>query len=379
MMWIFCVLLFYSLIYSIFLLLLRIGLKRLKEGNNNQYYSVSVIIAARNEEKNIVRFLNSMKNIDYPSDRWELIVVDDRSEDSTFRLAESFKPEIPNLNIIRIEKKDINISPKKNALEAAIRNSNGEIILTTDADCRPKKEWISEIVSHFDKETAMVAGFSPLIDNENKDNLLSSFQFIESISLGGLSASAIGLGFPLTCSGRNLAYKREIFNNIGGFGRFKTYISGDDDLLMHLIRKKTKLKIKYAQKSIVPSIPAENFKDFINNRLRHASKFIPYPLDVKIISAFFYLFNLTIILSFLCIFLMPIYLWIFIISLLIKYFSDYSFIKKAKKKFGIKEPTQKFTVVFLLHPFYITIFGLLGLRGKFKWKNKIYKAKNRCQ
>ena len=379
MMWIFYVLLFYSLIYSIFLFLLRIGLKRLKEGNNDKYYSVSVIIAARNEEKNIVRFLNSMKNIDYPPDRWELIVVDDRSEDSTFRLAESFKPDIPNLHIIRIEKEDINISPKKNAVERAIRHSTGEIIMTTDADCIPEKKWISEIVSYFDKETAMVVGFSPLIDNENKDNLLTSFQFIESISLGGLAASAIGLKFPLTCFGRNLAYKREIFNNIGGFGRFKIYISGDDDLLMHLIRKKTKLKIKYAQKSIVPSIPAENFKDFVNNRLRHASKFTVYPLDVKIISAFFYLFNLTIILSFLSIFFMPSYLWIFIISLSIKYFSDYSFIKKAKKKFGIKEPIKKFTVVFFLHPFYITILGLLGLRRKFKWKDKIYRAKNKCQ
>jgi len=174
---------------------LRIGLKRLKKGNNDKHYSVSVIIPARNEEKNIVRFLNSMKNIDYPSDRWELIVVDDRSEDSTFRLAESFKPEIPNLHIIRIEKKDINISPKKNAVERAIQNSNGEIILTTDADCRPKKEWISEIVSYFDNETAMVAGFSPLIDSENKDNLLTSFQFIESISLGGLSAEGDKAGF----------------------------------------------------------------------------------------------------------------------------------------------------------------------------------------
>ena len=378
MVWIFYIFLFYSIIYSIFIFLLRIGLKRLREGNNNKYYSVSVLIPARNEEKKIARILNAMKYIDYPSDRWELIVVDDRSEDFTFKVAESFKSEIPNLHIIRIEKEDINLSPKKHAIERAICHSTGEIILTTDADCRPKKGWISEIVSYFDKETAMVAGFSPVIDDKNKDNLLTSFQFIESISLGGLAAGAIGIGYPLTCTGRNLAYRREIFNNIGGFGGFKKYISGDDDLLMHLIRKKTKLIIKYAQKPIVTSMPAENFKDFLNNRLRHASKFIPYPFNVKIISAFFYLFNLIIILSFLSILLMPSYLWIFIVSLLIKYFTDYSFVKKTKKRFGIKEPIKKFTLVFLLHPFYITIFGFLGLRGKFKWKDKTYKAKAKC-
>jgi cellulose synthase/poly-beta-1,6-N-acetylglucosamine synthase-like glycosyltransferase len=368
-------LLIYSILYFIFIFLLIIGIGKLKKGENKKNHSVSIIIPARNEEDNISECLACLKYIDYPKDKWEVIVIDDSSEDFTFQKAESFKKEIPNIQIIRIEKENDSISPKKNAILTGIKQSKGEIIVATDADCRPNKEWISEIISHFDANTGLVAGFSPIISYENPDKLLNSFQFIESISLGGLSSGSIELGFPLTCTGRNLAYRKEIFNNIGGFGEYKVYISGDDDLFMHRIKKKSQMKIKYAPKSTVISKPTVSLKEFFNNRLRHSSKFVAYPFHVKIVSIFLYLFNALIIISLLCVLFNPSYLWLFIISLLIKYFSDISLIKKTKKKFYIKEPIKKFIIVFFLHPLYITIFGLLGLRGKFKWKNRVYKTK----
>ncbi|MFC1562462.1 glycosyltransferase [candidate division KSB1 bacterium] len=371
-----------------------IGLKRLRKGNNKEKFSVSVIIPARNEALNIVDCLNSIKDIDYPTDKWEVIVVDDCSEDSTFKFAELFEEKIPNLKIIRITSESKDTAPKKHAIKTAIREAGGEIILTTDADCRPEKEWISEIVSYYDKNTAMVVGMSPLIDNRNKDNILRSFQFIESVSLGGLSAGSINLGFPLTCSARNLSYRKEVFEKIGGFGEYKSYISGDDDLLMHQIRKKTNGKIKYASTkgSVVPSIPAQSFKKFMNSRLRHASKTVLCPLHVKIASLFLYLFNLIISIILLPLIILSIlykffpslplshphfmmFSICFLIFLFAVYISDFMFLMTIKNKFEIKKPLKNFGKVLFIHPFYITFFGLLGLRGKFKWKGKSYRLK----
>ncbi len=385
---------FLSFFYLIFIFILTTGLKRLSKGNNKDKHSVSVIIPARNEAINIVDCLNSIKNIDYPADKWEVIVVDDRSEDSTFMFAELFKEKIPNLKVIRITSENKETAPKKYAIETAIREAAGDIILTTDADCRPGKEWVSEIVSYFDEDTAMVAGLSPLIDSKNKDSLLNSFQFVESISLGGLSAASISLGFPLTCTARNLAYKKEVFEKIGGYGEYRYYLSGDDDLLMHRIRKKTDGKIKYAatKGSVVPSAPAKSFKEFAYSRLRHSSKAALYPLYVKIVSLFLYLFNLSISVIFVPLIILSILskfftslsfshsnFIIFIICCIILYFtiyiSDFIFLMKIKNKFGIIKPLKDFSKIFFIHPFYVVIFGFLGLIVKFKWKGETYRAR----
>ena len=129
---------------------------RLKPGENSELYKVSIIIPARNEEENIVSCLDSIKDISYPADKWELIVVDDRSEDATFRIAKAYEDKIQNFKVLRIKYKAP--SPKKYAIETAIKEASGDIIFTTDADCMPQKEWISEMVKYFNPGTAMVIG-----------------------------------------------------------------------------------------------------------------------------------------------------------------------------------------------------------------------------
>ena len=360
------VFLIFSLFYLVFVFSLISGINRLKAGENSEFYKVSIIIPARNEEKNIANCLDSIVDIGYPADKWEVIVVDDRSGDGTFRIAKSYEDKILNYKVLRI--KDKTPSPKKHALETAFKEASGDIIFTTDADCTVQKEWISEMVNYFNAGTGMVIGFSPLLPRNS--SLLSSFQYIDSISLGGLAAGGVGLGFPLTCTGRNLAFRKEIFNEIGGYGEFRSYISGDDDLLMHVMGRRSKLKIAYASahKSVVGSLPGEKFGNFINSRLRHASKFSFYPFYVKLVSVFLYLYNLLVLAAIAGIFFVSIKVWIVIISLLIKYISDYSLIRNTRIKFGIRENRRYFPLIFLLHSIYIVFFGLLGLRKKFEWK-----------
>ena len=138
--------------------------------------------------------------------------------------------------------------------------------------------------------------------------------------------------------------------------------------------KRSKLRIAYASAdmSVVPSTAGEKLEDFISSRLRHASKFSFYPLYVKFVSVFLYLYNLFVLAAIASIFFIPVKVWIIVISLLVKYVSDYSLIRKIKIKFGIREKTGCFSLIFLVHPVYIVYFGLLGLRKKFEWKDKPY-------
>ena len=368
--------LFFTVCYSLFIGLIVTGINKLRKNEISSHYrTVSVIISARNEEQNIAECISTVKKSTYPPDKWELIVVDDRSEDATYKIAESFMENMPNLRLLKIETVPGNVSPKKNALETAIRTARGEIILTTDADTRPQEEWISGMAGSFDTETALVIGLSPLIPG--KKNLLSSFQFIGSITLGGLAAGSAKLGFPLTCTARNMAYKKNIFDKIGGFGEFKSYISGDDDLLMHRIKRKTNGRIKFAssKNSVVDASPAESIKDFISSRTRHSSKFRVYPLYVKFISGFLYIFNILIISVLINFAIYRSHIWLIAAIAGTKFLADYTITHTTRRKFGISAKTAYFPIVFLLHPIYVAVLGLLGLRGKFNWKNKNHNRK----
>ena len=124
---------------------------------------VSVIVAARNEELNLEQCLLSLSNQNYPEDLYDVYIIDDRSEDETRKIGSRFADQRHNFNLIVVDEVGLNISPKKNAIQKGIDASDGEIIMTTDADCSPPEGWISGIVSHYNDESiGMVAGYAPL-------------------------------------------------------------------------------------------------------------------------------------------------------------------------------------------------------------------------
>ncbi|RKY88379.1 hypothetical protein DRQ09_02950, partial [candidate division KSB1 bacterium] len=284
--------------YFLTVILLLHGLLKLKKCKCNSLYKVSVIVPARNEENNIDDCVKHLINQDYPD--FEIIIVNDRSEDRTELFARKYSQKFDNIHLINIKDIPSEFSPKKFAIKSGIEASNGEIILTTDADCRPPKTWISSITKHFDKKISLVIGFSPVLLKKNSSSILSGILYIDSLSLAGVSAGSISLNFPLTCSGRNLAYRKNIFFEVHGFEGIEKAISGDDDLLLHKIAKIEKFNIRYAteKESRVPSFIDFNFSKFFSQRIRHASKFKLHPNRVKIFSAIIYLFNFALIASF---------------------------------------------------------------------------------
>lgn len=365
-----------SAFYILLLLLLMFGLKRLKPGKNQIQFSVSVIIAARNEQQHIENCIKALISQNYPSKKYEIIIIDDRSTDNTAPIISKYAELHKNISLIKLTQTAKNISPKKYAIDIGIRKSRGEIILITDADCIPQPGWIKSMVSHFEPDVGLVAGFSPL-EKTDKPSLFKNLLALDALSLASVAAGSFGAGFPLTCNARNLAYRREVFKQVGGFSQINHMVSGDDDLFLHLIKNKTDWQVRYNidKNSIVVSIPPKNFDQFSNQRKRHASKGKHYSWRLKAGLIVVYLYNLSFLLLLALSFVNLTYLYALIINFSIKSITEYTLINRAAKIFNRSRYLKYFPVAAMIHIPYVVIFGLWGQVGKFSWKGEQFQAK----
>lgn len=354
---------------SVILILFR-GLFLNKSGKNTDDFYISIVVAARNEEKHIGKCIKALVNQSYPENLYEIIIVDDRSTDSTAEIVQKVNRQNHMLRLIQVKELPKNISPKKHALEIGIKAAKGEIILTTDADCVPAFDWIKTMVSYFEADVGLVAGFSPL-EAKGRQSVISKLLILDSISLAALSASSFAWGKPLTVSGRNLAYRKKVFEEVDGFKKIRHHISGDDDLFLHQIAEETRWNFRYAldPSAIVKTLIPDNFKQFANQRIRHASKGRFYSTWLKLFLAGIYFFNLLLIL------LLPISIFVqkvFILwfgAIMLKSISEFLFLFRFAAIFNYKKVFFVFPLAVLLHPFYVVIFGMWGQFGKFEWKD----------
>jgi biofilm PGA synthesis N-glycosyltransferase PgaC len=344
----------------------------LKPGTQSQQPGVSVVIAARNEEGNISACLSGLASQDYPSDNYEVIVVNDRSTDRTEKRIKAFVQRDARFRLVNVTEINPHMAPKKWALETGIRQARGEIILTTDADCLVRPGWISAIVRCFEDDVGLVAGFSPLEDT-SAPSLLHRLIALDALAIAAIAAGSFGIDHPLTCTGRNLAYRKSVFREIGGFGAIGRFVSGDDDLFLHEVRKKTDWKCRYAvdPESIVPSKPPATWSTFFSQRTRHASKGRHYDAVLKIGLVAFYLMNALLFISAILIRLRPLFIGVFFAKSLL----EFVLIRKASLLFDRQKALIVFPIAVLIHPLYILVFGFWGQFGKFKWKEKTYKAR----
>ncbi len=369
---------FLTIFYIFCIFALFRGLMRLKSGNSNQQPTVSIVVAARNESANIIQCLDSLENQDYPAEKLEIIVVDDRSEDDTAAFAKNRAKYNPRLKLIQINELKPDFSPKKWALTQGIQAATGEIILTTDADCRPQPTWISTMVRYFEPEIGLVAGFSPLENLETPQGIGKKLFALDSLSLACVAAGGIGLGVSLTCSGRNLAYRRQVWEEVGGFSKIKKLVSGDDDLLLHLVMLETNWKTNYAlnPKTLVYSNPPPTFHAFAMQRIRHASKGKHYTVKHKLILILVYLYNIALFLGGISFLFISMKLWLFwLLSFVIKSLTEFYFLFKGASNFQKKYYMKIFPLAAILHIPYVVIFGLFGTFKNFKWKGQVFQAK----
>lgn len=366
---------FLLLHYLFFLQRIIRGLSNLKPHQNEilPHEFISIIIPFRNEQDNILRNLKSVEAQLYPDEKFEVIYVDDFSDDSSKEiLMKNIRKK--NIKLLSVpEDYSIN-SHKKRAIRFGIQNAKGEIIVTTDADCIYDEEWLYTLMLSFDSLTGFVSGPVEFISD---DGLFSHFQILEFAGLVLTGAGLIGSGHPTICNAANISYRKKVFNQVGGFKENMNLSSGDDELLMQKISKNTDFKVKFCinQNAIVKTSANKTIHDFFQQRKRWASKGLFYgekSLVIKLILiyAFYVGLMFQIILG---IAESNIFIITALISLFLKFVFEFRILSLGKSKILTKLSLKYFTIAEILQIPYIIYAGFIGAFGNYTWKSRLVK------
>ncbi len=373
------------LLYALLLLYYRAGWQLITPVETEEVkmpVRISVVIAARNEEKNVPALLNSLQKQSYEKAFFEVIVVDDHSTDNTAMVIEEFVSS--NTRLIRLQDHAIpegTNSYKKKAIETAIAAATGELIVTTDADCVVPARWLQTIASFYEKHHPSFI-VMPVCYN-NRNNFLEIFQSLDFMTLQGITGAAVHYGSHSMCNGANLAYTKNAFTRSGGFEGIDAIASGDDMLLMHKIYKQNPSGIRYLKSAdvIVQTGAMQHWKDFFNQRIRWASKADKYD-DKRIfwVLLLVYLFNVLLL-------ALPVVAaiqnrplplfgyrlpafngWLLILAL--KTLFELYFLFPVARFFNKLPLLRWFLFAQPVHILYTIVAGWLGKFGNYEWKER---------
>ena len=342
---------------------------------------ITVIIAARNEEENIADCLDSICNQSYPKHLFEVLVVDDHSTDNTAAVIKSYTDK--NVKLISLKdfiSNDLN-SYKKKAIEIAIRQSTGELIVTTDADCFAKENWLQAIAGFYEQYQPEFIAAPVVIDCSNK--FIEFFQGLDFMVLQGITGASVHKKIHSMCNGANLAYTKKAFTEVGGFAGIDTIASGDDMLLMHKIYKRWPDKVMFlkSKEAIVHTAPVNSVSEFFNQRIRWASKADKYD-DKRIFAVLLlvYLVNvMLLVLPVIAVFDNVQYsmfnvqcsiIGVWLLLLLLKTITELVFLYPVAKFFGKQSMLWMFPLMQPFHIIYTVIAGWLGKFGSYSWKER---------
>ncbi|MEO5944922.1 MAG: glycosyltransferase [Ferruginibacter sp.] len=375
------------LIYScliIYYAISWVGIPVFKPNLKEQQFStsISVIIPARNEEQNLPVLLQSLMAQSYPTDLFEVIVIDDHSVDRTAGIVDSYSKY--NFRLISLADYDNNEkinSYKKRAIETGVKESKGSLIVTTDADCYLQQNWLGNIAAFYEKEKPVFIA-APVAIN-NSVSFIEIFQALDFMTLQGITGAAVHKKLNSMCNGANMAYEKKAFYEVDGFKNIDAIASGDDMLLMHKVFKLYPQKVLFLKSAdaIVDTQPVRSIAQFFNQRIRWASKADKYD-DKRIlpILVLVYLFNLLLfIIPLISTFYNPVlYIFNYQLSLIICWLLLLSLKTIVELIFLIPVAGffKKGSLLFLFplmqpfHIIYTVIAGWLGKFGSYKWKGR---------
>ena len=230
---------------------------------------VSVIVCARNEQDNLLHFLPTLLQQDYP--RFEVIVVNDGSEDNTQLVLEQYAQKCNNLYLTFVPREARVISSKKLALTIGAKAANYDYLLLTDADCRPlTRTWITDMMQGFmhNPQAEVVLGYGAYFQ---KPTLLNSLITYDTLFIGLQYMGMALAGVPYMGVGRNLAYKKETFFKNNGFRGMLSEQAGDDDLFVNKVANKRNTAVVSTPASVTWSIPNTSWRGWLHQKRRHLS------------------------------------------------------------------------------------------------------------
>lgn len=327
------------------------GLKRsegIKKNPSDRFPFVSIIVAARNEENNIGSCINSLKSINYPSNKYEIILVNDNSTDSTKDIILKLTENHKNFIILdTIQAPESNLVGKVRALSYGISKSNGELLMMTDADCTVNKNWLSESSNYYNDNIGLICGFTGI---DYSYGLFSKLQALDWIYLQALASASSGINLQLSCIGNNLSISAEAFNSIGGYEKLKFSVT-EDLALLRRIKTEKKYNVVYPVNyaCLVKTLPCSDLKELYRQKKRwfrggtdinwlgYLLGFLLYVSNFVLLTGYLYLSS-----------------FVYLISVILKVISELMIILPVYRKL-------KYTQLLMYFPLFQLYFAAYGL------------------
>ena len=362
----------FEIIFLIFLcgyfiqsVLFIIGInKNFSKINEKELPQATVVVAVRNEERNILRCLEALDQLIYPDEKLEIIISDGHSTDSTVKLVDDFIKDRKKFKRISANPEKENLIGKANAIDSAVQIAEGEIILTTDADCAPDPLWAKTICSYYRDDVGIVNGFTTQTANSG----FSGMQALDFVYLLIVAAGTINLGYPISCIGNNMSYRKKAYLETGGYEKLPFSVTEDFNLLM-AINRLGKYKIIYPlnRDALVTSLPCTGTKELYQQKKRWGVGGLGAPFRGFIILTFGFIVNL-------CLFLTPLFfsaVWLYLV--VFKAAIDLFVLYPVHARLGIKDHLKYFIQFELYFVIYVVLLPVVVLSSrKVVWKGKEY-------
>ena len=329
-----------------------------KKNTSTKKPPISLIICAKNEAENLTKHLPLFIEQNYP--KFEIILINDASYDTTLDVMEAFAEKHPNIKVVNVKAIDTNTnwSSKKYALTLGIKAAKYDYLLLTDADCYPtSKEWINEIGSSFSTDKSIVLGYGSYADKAptflNKlirfETLLTALQYFSWAKQGN----------PYMGVGRNLAYKKDHFFNANGFVEHMKIISGDDDLFINNVATGKNTSFTISPESFTQSLPKETFKEWYDQKRRHITTAKYYKFKDQFVLGLFYFSQLAFLLIAIVLLSLNYFLYIVLAIIAMRYIVCYLTVGFTAKKLQEKGlilwyPVLELALVFTQVALFIT-------------------------
>lgn len=382
------ILVFYIIfaLYFFCMMALLIGFRKLKVFSLKDFQPLtpfSIIVPFRNEAENLPILLKSIAELKYPIDLFEVILINDSSEDNSEGI---IRHSIENSGITMelIQNKRVSNSPKKDAISEAIKKSKFNWLATTDADCQLPKNWLKTLDGFI--QTARLNGnrsapfmiCGPVL-YKTDGSFLQDFQLLDGISLQAAAMGSFGLKIPILCNGANLAYKKDAFEHVGGFSGNDHIASGDDIFLMEKMKKSFPDRVKFlnSPELIVFTKPQPSWKELINQRIRWASK------TTRTNNGFSLLTGGIILLTNLVFLFLPLAVifdlqnsLLYLMFLVLKILIDFALIRLTAHFFNQPISFFKFPIMAMVYSSVIVMVAFEGLNGKYSWKGRTFQNRD---
>jgi glycosyltransferase involved in cell wall biosynthesis len=332
---------------------------------------ITIIIPARNEAANIAACLDSIFQQSYPSHLREIIVVDDHSTDQTALIAKEKGAIVLSLADYAFAKSTSSF--KKKAIEYALQHASGQLIVTTDADCIAPHQWLAYISSLYQRKNAKF--IAAPVNFHQETNALSYFQSLDFMGMMLITGAGISSRFMRMCNGANLAYPKEVFDQVNGFEGNEHLASGDDMFLLQKVAKAFPNDIYFLKNASATVLTAAKptWSSFLQQRIRWGTKSSSYQeKQVTVVLALVFFFCWSILFSFLFALLWGGLYWLFFaVSFLTKVITDYRFLRTAARFFKRPQLMNHFFISQFYHIAYIILVGTLSnLIKTYTWKGR---------